>query len=166
MSKVLIIDTCILCVLLKVPHMETCGRNDDKWDFTRVNSIIESELGQKTTLVLPIATLIESGNHITNHGNYTHASELIEILKKSINEETPWAAFSDQSALWSEEELDKLAAEWPDKCKSIGLGDMTITAVANHYAKSGYTVELLTADSGLKAYEPLPPTSIPRRNRK
>ena len=36
MQKVLIIDTSILCVYLKVPFMEECDPNHDKWDYKRV----------------------------------------------------------------------------------------------------------------------------------
>lgn len=32
MNKVLIIDTCMLCVYLRIPHMDDCGPDDDKWN--------------------------------------------------------------------------------------------------------------------------------------
>lgn len=38
--------------------------------------------------------------------------------------------------------------------------------VADYYAKSGYEVEILTGDGGLKSYEPAKPPLIPRRKQK
>jgi len=43
-SKVLIIDTSILCVWLQVAGMETCGKTGDLWDFEKVNAKIQEEL--------------------------------------------------------------------------------------------------------------------------
>jgi len=65
MRKVLIIDTSILCVWLKVPNMETCGPKHDIWDHDRVQKKIDQERADRSTLVLPLATIIETGNHIS-----------------------------------------------------------------------------------------------------
>ena len=54
MRKVLLIDTSLLCVWLKVPGKETTGNN--KWDFELVNEKILTEIEKGTTLVLPLAT--------------------------------------------------------------------------------------------------------------
>jgi hypothetical protein len=64
MRKVLIIDTSLLCVWLKVPGMESCGSDSDIWDFQRVNQKIQAEITQSTILVLPLAVVVETGNHI------------------------------------------------------------------------------------------------------
>ncbi|MEN9443650.1 MAG: hypothetical protein RIS47_540, partial [Bacteroidota bacterium] len=64
MNKVLMIDTSILCVWLKVPNMDTCGSDANRWDFDHVNSKIETEIQQGTRMILPLATIIETGNHI------------------------------------------------------------------------------------------------------
>ena len=44
MSKVLIIDTSILCVFLRVPDMDDCGPDSDKWDYNRVCRKLEKEI--------------------------------------------------------------------------------------------------------------------------
>jgi len=64
MKKVLIIDTSILCVWLEVPGMEPVGHHHDRWDKTRVEEKIHEEEQNKSTFVLPLATIIETGNHI------------------------------------------------------------------------------------------------------
>ncbi|NEP43689.1 MAG: hypothetical protein F6K35_32480, partial [Okeania sp. SIO2H7] len=68
MKKVLIIDTSILCVYfcvyLGVPGKETCGSEGNKWDKVKVYEILEKEEKAKTIFVLPLAVIIETGNHI------------------------------------------------------------------------------------------------------
>ncbi len=58
-----------LCVWLAVPGMGTCVPDNEKWDKPRVDTKINAEIEAKATLVLPLATLIETGNHIAqaNH---------------------------------------------------------------------------------------------------
>ena len=168
MRKVLIIDTCILCVYLGVPDMDDCGPDDDKWNYERVSNKIQTEISNNSTLVLPMATLIETGNHIAqaNGEKFDVANKLSKIIIKASNEEEPWAAFTFQSELWNEENLIKLAKIWPTLAvQGISIGDATIKDVAEYYVKSGYNVEILTGDRGLKAYEPSV-ASIPRRRKK
>ena len=167
MRKVLIIDTCIMCIYLKVPYMDDCGSDNDKWDYRRVKEKIDAEIEQKSILVLPLATLIETGNHIAQaHGEkYLSATGLSEIIKKTAKAEEPWAAFTFQSELWNEENLIKLANNWPQLAVSgISIGDATIKDVAEYYMKTGCQVEILTGDGGLKAYEPNL-INVPRRRR-
>ncbi len=166
MKKVLIMDTCILCVWLQVPGMEDCGPDMDKWNKTRVDQKIQSEEKDGTTFVLPLATIIETGNHIAQAGHSRRkiGQALATLMKMSATQETPWAAFSEQSILWSPEKLVDLAEEWPDLAdQKISLGDATIKDVADYYARMHCQVEILTGDKGLKAYEPIVPKEIPRR---
>ena len=107
MKRVLVIDTSILCVWLDVPGMESCGPDNDKWDKTRVNAKLAEESGNRTTFVLPLASIIETGNHISQagHSRRERGQALADLMRKSADEESPWAAFSDQSVLWSPEKL-------------------------------------------------------------
>ena len=169
MNKVIIMDTSILCVFLKVTDMETCGPDSDKWDYTRVCKKIDDEIRNNSTLVLPLATLIETGNHIAqaNGDRYQLAKSLSEILFKTAKSEEPWAAFSLQKQLWDEEGLLRLGKEWPKlAAQSISIGDATIKDVAEYYAKAGFDVEILTGDMGLKSYQPIQKHTLqPRRRR-
>lgn len=64
MSKILVIDTSVLCVWLEVPGLVSCGTDADRWDKSRVDKKIQTEIDAKTTFVLPLASIIETGNHI------------------------------------------------------------------------------------------------------
>jgi len=168
-SKVLIIDTSILCVWLDVPGMDSCGPDHDRWDKQRVDAKIEREKASNTTFVLPLATIIETGNHIAqaSHSRKERADALAEIMCKSAEDQEPWAAFAHQSELWSPEGLKALAESWPTlAARRISIGDATIKDVAEYYAQLRFEVEILTGDQGLKAYQPVAPVETPRRRRR
>ena len=164
MKKVLIIDTSILCVYLSVPGKETCGDDNDKWDKKRVDARFLEEEKQGTDFILPLATIIETGNHIAqaNSKRYEIAQAFADILVKVADGVIPWAVFTTElDELWSKEKLKELAMEWPKLAAcNISLGDATIKNVAEFYAKTGSPVEIFTGDAGLKAYESIiaPPT--------
>ncbi len=169
MKKVLIIDTSILCVWLDVPDMDTCGPDNDKWDKQRVEDKIQLEIQTETTFVLPLASIIETGNHISHaaHSRKERGEALADLIRKSADNQTPWAAFSEQSILWSPEKLKSLADTWPNlAAQRLSLGDVTIKDVAEYYAQMGWEVEILTGDQGLKAYQPTTPAEKPRRRQR
>jgi hypothetical protein len=168
-KNVLIIDTSILCVWLKVPGMDRCGSDNDPWDFQRIDKEITAHIDCDFTLVLPLASIIETGNHIAkaNHSRRERATSLAEIMRKAADERTPWAAFRDQDELWSPDGLNRLAQQWPDlAAQKLAIGDATIKQVADYYTRMGLKVQLLTGDEQLKTYESMTPPSLqPRRRR-
>lgn len=170
--KVLIIDTSIMCVWLNVPGYLTAGPDNDKWDFQRVDTKIKEEQEHGTLFVLPLATIIETGNHITHIKTTEHekadrhkyAKALVEIINKSADENFPWTAFSAQNKLWEAEKLKEVADRWLGVVDVLSFGDISIVDVADYYCKMGVEVELLTGDQGLKSYQPVA-TTVPRRRR-
>ncbi len=166
MSKVLVIDTSILCVWLQVPGKLECGADNDRWDSARVSIYLDKEIKHKATFVLPLAAIIETGNHISQAPDhrYEAAQRLSRVISDTIVQSTPWAAFTDQSYMWSKESLLKLAVEWPGlAAEHISIGDYSIKQVAEFYAQSGCSVEILTGDAGLKSYQPSIKPPVPRR---
>ncbi len=167
-KRVLILDTSVLCCWLQVPGKEEAGPANDRWNHDRINALLEEERAKSSTFVLPIATLIETGNHIAQAPNhrFERANSLAAYLREAADAQSPWAAFTDQSPLWQAENLRTLADSWPQLANGgTSIGDATIKDVAEYYAKAGYFVEILTGDAGLKAYEPVQPVAIPRRRR-
>ena len=111
MKKLLIIDTSILCVYLGVPGKETCGSKGNKWNKIQVDEKLKKEEEAKTTFVLPLATIIETGNHIAQVSTkrYKIAKKLAILMKLTADNQTPWAAFIESSVLWNSENLKQLA---------------------------------------------------------
>jgi hypothetical protein len=166
--RVLILDTSVLCCWLRVSGKEETGPAEDRWNHDRINKQISEEKQRNSILVLPIATLIETGNHIAQSpsNRFDTATKLAQCLKDAADAQTPWAAFTEQSPLWEDDSLRNLANSWPSLATSgMSIGDATIKDVAEYYAKAGYDVEILTADTGLKSYQPTSPIPIPRRRR-
>ena len=168
MRRILIIDTSILCVWLGVPGKETCGSQDDRWDKKRVDNTLESEKKQGAFFVLPLAVIIETGNHIAQSKKaWECANALCKIIRESLDARSPWVNFSQQNVLWSSEHLYGLIDKWPEYAKAkLSIGDMTIKTVAEYYAAGYNIVSILTGDEGLKAHEPAADLPVPRRRQK
>ena len=165
-SRVLIIDTSVLCCLLEVPGRETCGSEEERWDKSRIEMLLAKEQG--STLVLPLATIIETGNHIAQapRDRFAVATEFAKYLAAAADGESPWAAFTEQAVLWGSDQLKNLSRDWPNLASSkMSIGDITIKDVAEFYAKASYEVEIVTGDAGLKSYQPTTKPMIPRRRK-
>lgn len=167
-KRVLILDTSVLCCWLQVPGKDETGPLNDRWNHERIDNLLIAERTKGSTFVLPLATLIETGNHIAQAPSqrFERATGLANCLRLAADAQSPWAAFTDQSQLWQSERLTVLAQTWPALAGGgISIGDHTIKDVAEFYARGGFLVEILTSDAGLKAYEPVLPIVAPRRRR-
>lgn len=168
-SEVIVIDTSFLCVWLKVPGMDFCGPDSDRWTFDRVDSRIKQAIQNGATLCLPLATIIETGNHIAQASSqrYETAKELGGLMIKTADSESPWAAFTDQDTLWTKDKLKELAESWPLLARGgESLGDATIKDVVDYYRKFRPHVTILTSDQQLASYQSPPPPLEPRRRRR
>jgi hypothetical protein len=168
-QKTIVIDTSILCVYLQIPHMETCGKAPDVWNYDDVKTLIDLEAEADSLLVLPLATIVETGNHIAQLANNRrpYAEAFSDIIRASVNDENPWTAFSAQVELWNDQNLLDLAENFVDYAeRGLGIGDATIVDVAKFYAAAGHEVKILTGDGSLKGYEPAPVSNPFRRDRK
>lgn len=168
MARVVVFDTSVLCVWLDVAGKETCGPDSDRWDRNRVDGLIADETARQSTFVLPLATIIETGNHIAQAParRFDTAKHLMDRLRMALNEQEPWAAFSQQADLWGYMGMQDLVEKWPDLASSgLSLGDATIMRVAEYYASTGAEVLIATGDRGLAAYQPSTPPKIPRRRK-
>ncbi|MDD2503960.1 MAG: hypothetical protein PHG58_08985 [Clostridia bacterium] len=173
-SKVIIIDTSIMCCWLNICGKETCGPDNDQWDNTRVMTYINNETDQGATLVLPFPVIIETGNHIAQAADrrYECAVEFVEVINKAVDEESPWAAFSGQKALWDNNKLKELVEVWPEfvkqqKGKNLSMGDLMIKSVADFYSATGSEVVIITGDQGLMKHQniDIKGANVPRRRK-
>lgn len=111
MNRVVVIDTSILCVWLGITGKDSCGPDSDRWDRKRVEQKMEQEESGSSTFVLPLATIIETGNHISQapDNRWEKAKALADLIKKCSDEKSRWAAFSEQGPLWEQEKMCNLA---------------------------------------------------------
>lgn len=155
MGKIMIIDTNIMCVWLKVPGKETAGKNNE-WNYENVSAHIDEEIKQGTKLCLPMTSVIETGNHIAhvNGNKVPSADALKEIIINSANGNNPWLVFDLQNGIWEAEKLTELVTTWniEVKQKEHALGDAIIVEIAKSYV-SNFDIEIFTGDNLLKDFE-------------
>lgn len=121
------IDTSIMCNLLEIPDM-CADKERGKQEWKEV-------LEKKETLIMPLATIIETGNHVTHiadgHARYTVTMKFKEYLEKTAESKAPWTLYGN--AL-DKEEIRYIAANMEQfTIAEIGIGDMTIIYAYEKY---------------------------------
>lgn len=143
------IDTSIMLNLLGVPqHCQ--NENEVKTEWKQV-------LDNRETLVMPIATIIETGNHIAHisDGNVRRdiTLEFQKYLQKTADNEAPWELYG---AGLDAEEIRYLADHLVEYTQdNVGIGDMTIIYAYQKYIEERPaigTIMIWSTDQHLKAY--------------
>ncbi|NJL06695.1 MAG: hypothetical protein HC911_17695 [Chloroflexaceae bacterium] len=115
---IVLIDTSIFCNVLNIPN-----RNQRQ---AAVQQKLEEYLEANFTLLLPLATIIETGNHIAQQpDSFRVAKRFVEEVRKALAGESPFVTTPalDQAT------LANLLNDFPDFAKrGIGLGDCAIIA--------------------------------------
>ena len=127
MSDVYFIDTSILTNILEIP-----GKCQDT---TQVKIQFREYVKAGVTLILPLATIIETGNHIAHIPNgdtrREKAAMLSEYLRRTVANQAPWVYNHDEI---TDSELASIAAAFPDKAmQGIGIGDLSILEAYKKY---------------------------------
>lgn len=136
MTEVRFVDTSVLCDLLGVAGK--CQQTD------AVKEEMKELLAAGATLVLPIASVIETGNHIAQAGDGNARRECAKrfeaVLRLTLAGESPWIL---HAAAWSEELLEMLCDGVPNAGTFVdlagqgrlGAGDLSILAERDLYSK-------------------------------
>lgn len=143
------IDTSIMLNLLEVP-----GKCSEKETVKR--EWIEV-LQRKETLIMPIATIIETGNHIAHiaDGNVrrTVTLKFKEFLEKTAESKAPWTLYGNGL---DKDEIKYLAEHIDEFTRfQVGIGDMTIIYAYEKYLKEQPavgTIMIWSTDEHLAAY--------------
>jgi len=155
------VDTSILCCLLRIPNF--CDNQ-----YMEVEAELLSIINRSDTLILPLASIIETGNHIAHIGDgrirRTIARKFAQYLRDTADNTAPWSLTNLE---WTPDDLRKFADLFPEQAmRQVGFGDMSIIDAFNDYVKRvpGVSVRIWSTDGHLMAYthEASP---IGRRNR-
>lgn len=156
MPPICIIDTSVFLNLINVP-----GKNQQKDEVAETFKIY---VGLNATFILPMATIIETGNHIAQNGNGEQrrvvAQRFCEAVLGAFNGVTPWqpSEFPDKY------EILKWINEFPDHAgrnKSVekpnegtSFGDLSIIKEYNNCLSKFSMSEVLiwSYDADLEAY--------------
>ncbi|OLP18302.1 hypothetical protein BST81_11290 [Leptolyngbya sp. 'hensonii'] len=119
MPPVAIVDTSIFCNVLDIPHMN--GEREN------VIGQLKEFLENGTTLLLPMAAVYETGNHIAQLSDGSNrrrfAQKFVEEVNKAITGKAPWQVMQVPSM----EEIGEWLSEFPDSAmRGAGIGDLSI----------------------------------------
>lgn len=157
--NVYFIDTSVFVNILDVPKMN----NERKEVMHRLKELIT---GEGNALILPFATIIETGNHIAHCANGNERRRAAERFKdyiiKMINEEAPWKYYGEQFGI---EDLKIMCENFPDMAmKGEGIGDLSIIQAYEKYKSTSVSVShicIWSLDNHLSSYsEDLIPASL------
>lgn len=117
--SVCLIDTTILCEILEVPNK--CGHSD------LVLSEMEDKVKEQEALLLPMSSILETGNHIGQNGDGNQrrrtASKFVHMIEQAVRGETPFTP----TPFFEPLELLEWIDHFPDWAgRGSGLGDLTI----------------------------------------
>ncbi len=158
------IDTSVFTNIINVP-----GRNQQ---HDSVMKELKDLLGQKdkNALILPYATIIETGNHIAHCGDGNQrrkaAEKFTECIEKTIHNKAPWQYYGNQL---TPEDLEQICGQFPDfAMRGEGFGDLSIIRAYQKYKEETpavHKIRIWSVDTHLKGIyeETIEPVNI--RNR-
>lgn len=119
MMSIVLMDTSVFCNVLDVP-----GFNQDK---VAVIADLEANIRHGDTLLLPMAAVLETGNHIAQvvDGRLRRqtAERFCEKVSEAIDGSAPWTP----TRFWEPEQLRTWLGEFPDRAMTgVGMGDLSI----------------------------------------
>lgn len=125
MRAVVLIDTSVFCALLKVPNLA------EQHGPVRGEIRTREQAGER--LLLPFATILETGNHIAQNGDGRQrraaAERFVEAVRASLDGRAPWVPTQLPEGpvilKWLDVFPDYAGSSDPHG-KGIGLGDVSI----------------------------------------
>lgn len=141
-------DTTVFCNVLNVP-----GLNQDSEE---VFSELETNISNGDTLLLPMAAVIETGNHIAQlsggSSRRKSAEKFCGQVMAAIDGTAPWTAMK----FWESEQLRGWLGEFPDRAmQEVGMGDLSIIKDWERMCElqPGRRVRIWSLDSHLQGYD-------------
>jgi len=119
LMSICIVDTSVFCNILEVPNL--CQERE------QVLQRLEELIDEGATLLLPLATIYETGNHIAQNGDgrqrRSAAERFGEQVDLALQGENPFTP----TDINEEDELRQWLAQFPDYAQQeVGFDDMSI----------------------------------------
>jgi hypothetical protein len=123
--SICLIDTSVFCELLAVPKMHQCHEE-------MVRQLSE-KLNEQETLLLPMTTILETGNHVGQNGDGRQRRQAAERFSAQVRLALEGHSPFTPTPLFDRKELGEWLSEFPDwamrsdsRGKGSGLGDLSI----------------------------------------
>ena len=122
MSCVRIVDTSVLCNLLRVPNMDQ--------DAERAAAEFRRAQEDRDVFLLPVAVIYETGNHVAHIASggkrRVVAEGFVQLVRSAFEGDFPFVP----TPLQNPEEMVEWLDEFPDRAMTgTGFGDLAITKV-------------------------------------
>jgi len=147
MSAICIIDTSVFVEILNLPQMAKTNES--------VLKELEKKIQHGEKLFLPMATILETGNHIAKNGSGDQrrqcAERFVKQLKKVLMGKTPF----NPIRYLNKEDMQKWISEFPESAMcGIGLGDLSIIQDWKRMCEQfqGYQVYIWSLDQHLQGH--------------
>ncbi len=152
--KICLIDTSIFLEILNVPSKSQ--------EHEKTLEDLKSHVEAGCNLFLPMATIIETGNHIAQNGNSAvrreMATRFVKMIKATLANEAPWSPTSTVSIDTMESWLDQfpdyaMRDKTPKKEEGTSFGDLIIIKDWEKFCKQNPHSEVFiwSKDSDLQA---------------
>ena len=154
-QEVIFIDTSILCHSMPVPGFDQHRE--------KVRAEMKEYVEKKAKFILPITTVIETGNHIAQlaggNDRRESAERFSEILRLVVEHKAPWSLVDVE---WREDFLSDLleGADTEESLvdlavRKVGLGDLCILTERMRYERrTQLRATIWTLDKALAAHNP------------
>lgn len=146
--SIAIIDTSVFCNLLKVPQM--CG--DHEQAMQKLGELVRN----RESLLLPLATIYETGNHIAQNGTggqrRSAAERFVRQVTSAFSGDAPWTP----TPIHSSEDLVEWLPRFPESAmRGVSLGDLSIVEVYREHCRlhPSQRVFIWSYDQHLRAYD-------------
>jgi hypothetical protein len=151
MSSIVLVDTSILLNVVDV-----AGRNQQR---ANVLAAFAERIDNGDHLFIPIAAIIETGNHIAHVADgrlrRQAAERFVREVQAALNDQAPWKPLNMPNAA----ELSMWLADFPESAmRQVGMGDLSIQKEWAQLCKKNPLTRVLiwSADADLQGFDHIP----------
>jgi hypothetical protein len=146
-TAICLIDTTIFVEVLNVPHLANYN--------AQTLQSLQHKIEANESLFLPMATILETGNHIAQNGDGHIRRQCAERFVDQVNKALEGASPFKPISFLKLEDLQLWLAEFPDSAmRNRGLGDLSIIHDWQRLCRqnTGRRVYIWSLDDHLGAY--------------
>lgn len=160
MREIHLLDTSVFCCILRVSGL--CSEAEHQAALREV-AALTSQPGITTTLLLPVATIYETGNHIAQNGDGDARRKaglrFAKQVAMAFANKAPWTP----TPLPSQEQMQEWLPLFPDYAmRNVSLGDLSIIKTFEQQCELNplARVRICSYDKHLAGYDHRPMGSL------
>lgn len=143
-----VVDTSVFCNILHVP-----GRSQHS---DRAVSELEEYVSSEYSLLLPLATIYESGNHIAQAANGDRRRQVAKRFCTHVRAACTGEAYWSPTPIHAGDDLVEWLSDFPDQAmRGVGMADLSIVKIFEEQCRlhPGRRVFIWSYDDDLLGYD-------------